>query len=142
MADRRNSPGRDEILAVDGAPSVRDLDYWVRKGYLRPVIQARGTRRSVWTWPLAEQRVAVTMGRLVTAGLRPDAAERIARLRVEGFAGNGQPVTAFERLIAAGLEPDAAERAARHPTGGPVVLAPGVIISLFPLPGTAVGAVA
>ena len=30
----------------------------------------------------------------------------------------------------------------RHPTGGPVVLAPGVIISLFPLPDSVVEAVA
>jgi len=44
--------------------------------------------------------------------------------------------------VAAGLRPDAAERVARHPTGGPVVLAPGVIISLFPLPDSVVEAVA
>ena len=37
------------------------------------------------------------------------------------------------RLIAAGLKADAARKVARHPTGGPVVLAPGVIISLFPI---------
>jgi len=49
---------------------------------------------------------------------------------------------AMGRLVAVGLRPHLAERVARHPTGGPVVLAPGVIISLFPLPGTAVGAVA
>ena len=40
---------------------------------------------------------------------------------------------AMGRLVAVGLRPHLAERVARHPNWGPVVLAPGVIISLFPL---------
>lgn len=39
---------------------------------------------------------------------------------------------AIARLTAAGLTPEAAETVARHPTQGPVVLGPGVIVSLFP----------
>jgi len=35
------------------------------------------------------------------------------------------------RLVRAGLRPAVAETVARHPRGGPVVLAPGIVISLF-----------
>lgn len=37
----------------------------------------------------------------------------------------------ISRLRAAGLNAAAARKVARHPTWGPVVLGPGVIISLF-----------
>ncbi len=37
------------------------------------------------------------------------------------------------RLIAAGLTPEAAEKVAQHPRGGPVILAPGIVISVFAL---------
>jgi len=130
------SPGLAEILNAPGGPSYRQIEYWVDKGYLRPEGAGNEGDRAMWSWPPAEQRVAVAMGRLVADGLRPDVAERIARLQVEGST------TIFDRLVAAGLRPDAAERVARHPTGGPVVLAPGVIISLFPLPDSVVEAVA
>ncbi len=40
---------------------------------------------------------------------------------------------AITRLLAAGLTEEAAERVARHPSWGPVSLAPGVIVSLHPL---------
>ena len=102
------SPGLAEILNAPGGPSYRNIEYWVDKGYLRPDLAEIDGDRAMWSWPPAEQRVAIAMGRLVAAGLRPDAAERVAR----------------------------------HPTGGPVVLAPGVIISLFPLPDSVVEAVA
>lgn len=42
-------------------------------------------------------------------------------------------VAGRDRLIAAGLTADAAELVARHPGWGPVVLAPGVIVSLHPV---------
>lgn len=45
-----------------------------------------------------------------------------------------QVAAAIDRLVAAGLRPEVAEVVAHHPRGGPVVLAPGVVISLFPLP--------
>ncbi len=37
------------------------------------------------------------------------------------------------RLRAAGLTRAAAEKVAQHPRGGPVVLGPGIVVSLFPL---------
>lgn len=49
-----------------------------------------------------------------------------------------QQITAGrDRLVAAGLTLEAAERVARHPGWGPVVLAPGVIVSLHPVRTTA-----
>jgi hypothetical protein len=102
----KQSPGLEEILAAPGGPSYRNIEYWVDKGYLRP--NPMPGERVMWSWPPAEQRVAIAMGRLVTAGLRPDAAERVAR----------------------------------HPNWGPVVLAPGVIISLFPIDADAASEVA
>lgn len=46
----------------------------------------------------------------------------------------------YERLVAAGLSAEAAELVARHPGWGPVVLAPGIIVSLHPLRDGGVGA--
>lgn len=43
------------------------------------------------------------------------------------------PAARMKRLLDAGLSEKAAELVARHPNGGPVVLAPGVVISLFAL---------
>lgn len=40
---------------------------------------------------------------------------------------------AVGRLLAAGLTSEAAEKVARHPGWGPVVLGPGVIVSLHPV---------
>lgn len=37
------------------------------------------------------------------------------------------------RLLAAGLTEAAAQKVARYPAGGPVILAPGVVVSLFAL---------
>lgn len=53
-----------------------------------------------------------------------------------------QIAAAIDRLTAAGLKPAAARKVARHPTWGPVVLGPGVIISLFPLPAASAREVA
>jgi hypothetical protein len=94
------SPGLAEILATEGGPSYRDLDYWVRKDYLQPEV-AENDLRSTWRWTPEEAKVAIAMARLVAAGLRPEAAEKVAR----------------------------------SPTWGPVVLGPGVVVSLFPLRG-------
>ena len=66
----------------EGAPldgiSYRQLDYWVRRGYLKPEYLAPGSgakRR----WTAEERRVAQTMARLVAAGFTPEAAHPIAR---------------------------------------------------------------
>jgi hypothetical protein len=37
------------------------------------------------------------------------------------------------RLIAAGLDSKTALKVARHPTGGPVIIGPGIVISVFPV---------
>ena len=49
---------------------------------------------------------------------------------------------AMARLQAAGLSVEAAEKVASHPSWGPVILGPGVIISLFELPASKAEAVA
>ena len=41
---------------------------------------------------------------------------------------------AIGRLTAAGLTAQAADKVARHPSWGPVILGPGVVVSLFALP--------
>lgn len=58
--------------------TYRQLDHWVRRGYLRPT---GGTCGSGYMrdWTDAEIRVARRMGRLVAAGFRTAAAAGIAR---------------------------------------------------------------
>lgn len=93
-----------EFLAATGI-TWRQLDYWNRAGYVHA--ERHDTPRSgghVRTWTDAELDIAESMGRLVRAGLRPDAAALVAR----------------------------------HPTGGPVILGPGIVISLF-APQTVLG---
>lgn len=52
------------------------IAHWVKAGWLRPHrCRATGAR----TWPPAEVDVARLMARLVTAGLTPEAAHRVAR---------------------------------------------------------------
>jgi MerR HTH family regulatory protein len=65
--------------------SYRQLDYWVRRGYLRPERRtARGgkygggqgvSRR----WPAAELEIARRMARLTAAGITPERAAVFAR---------------------------------------------------------------
>jgi hypothetical protein len=58
--------------------TYRQLDYWVRQGYLVPNHASPGS--GSWrSWPEPEMEVARMMGVLVTAGLRPEAAARVAR---------------------------------------------------------------
>lgn len=66
---------RPGVPQIDGV-TYRQLDYWIRQGYLRVAAEGSGSCR---TWPAAEVRVARIMARLVAAGVRPAAAERIAR---------------------------------------------------------------
>ena len=118
MPDRNRTtraPGMADILAARGGPTGRQVEEWIRLGLLRPTEAGPGDepvpgkgRRSRWVWPPSEARVAIAMGRLVAAGLRPPVAEVVAR----------------------------------HPKGGPVVLGPGIIISLFDLPAAASAEVA
>lgn len=58
--------------------SYRQLDFWARQGYLRPVRSSEGTGH--WRdWPEQEQAVARDMGLLTRAGLSAGLAHRIAR---------------------------------------------------------------
>lgn len=39
----------------------------------------------------------------------------------------------IRRLVAAGLSREAATAIAEHPAGGPVVIGPGIVVSIFPV---------
>jgi hypothetical protein len=72
-----------EQVAQAAGISYRQLDYWTRRGYLRPGMErskfgsGQGGRSRVW--PPAEVAVACRMARLVAAGLIPEAAAELAR---------------------------------------------------------------
>lgn len=58
--------------------TYRQLDHWVRAGYLKPEREQEGS--GYWRhWPEEERRVGREMGQLVQAGLIPAVAHRIAR---------------------------------------------------------------
>ncbi len=58
--------------------TYRQVDYWVRRGYLRPEHATDGSG-SVREWPAEELAVGERMGRLVAAGMAPVAAAVAAR---------------------------------------------------------------
>lgn len=58
--------------------TYRQMDYWVRQGYLRPIDPSPGSG-SHRRWPEEERAVARRMIRLVDAGLVPAVAHRVAR---------------------------------------------------------------
>lgn len=66
-----------EVLADTPTITYRQLDFWCSKGWLRP--DQRGGSGYARTFSGDEARVARTMARLVAAGLKPDAAHRVAR---------------------------------------------------------------
>lgn len=70
----------DEML--DAGLTARQVDYWARKGYLRPlqVATGHGVPRQ---WPALERDIARVMARLIAAGLAVDVAAASARLAVE-----------------------------------------------------------
>ena len=69
--------GRDAAIPLIEGISYRQLDFWVRRGYLHPVhAGGSGTYRH---WPDEEVRVAKEMARLVAVGIPPSLAVRIAR---------------------------------------------------------------
>lgn len=58
--------------------TYRQLDHWVKTGYVKAVNPRLGSgRRRYWT--AEEVRVVTTMATLVAAGVTPDAAARAAR---------------------------------------------------------------
>ena len=73
----RPSRSVDKILATTGI-TYRQLDYWVRIGYLRPDNPEPGSGISR-DWSDHELAVARTMGILIRAGLAVDRAATVAR---------------------------------------------------------------
>jgi MerR HTH family regulatory protein len=76
---------RPEELGI----TYRQLDYWTRQGYLRPV-QPHSNIRSGGTgyarqWPESELAIAASMGRLIRLGLTAEAAHRVARAGRESW---------------------------------------------------------
>lgn len=67
------------VAVIDGV-SYRQLDFWVRRGYLKPHNATPGSGYSR-EWTTDEAAVATTMGRLVIAGFTPELAHRVARAR-------------------------------------------------------------
>ncbi|MGH3630587.1 MAG: MerR family transcriptional regulator [Sciscionella sp.] len=58
--------------------SIRQVEYWIEQGWLRPDVAAPGSGRRR-TFPPFEVHVAALMLTLTQAGLSPDAAQRAAR---------------------------------------------------------------
>lgn len=73
----RTSPGLQDILDAEGGPTYRQVEYWVDKGWLKPDRNQSEGARILWSWPPREQRVAILMGRLFNAGLRPEVAAQV-----------------------------------------------------------------
>lgn len=65
-------------LAEEAGLTPRRLDYWTRRGYLKPVEENPGSGRERH-FTLWETRVARRMAGLVEAGLTVEAASRLAR---------------------------------------------------------------
>lgn len=64
--------------------TYRQLDHWVRRGYLHPRGgEGSGHHRK---WPPDEVEVGVRMAVLVRSGYLPAAAARLARYGAEGVA--------------------------------------------------------
>ena len=62
--------------------TYRQLDHWVRRGYLEPAWVTNHTGRGRGTgreWTTTETAVACLMGRLTRAGLAPATAATVAR---------------------------------------------------------------
>lgn len=66
--------------AEDVNATYRQLDYWIRRGWLHPLGTGSGNRRQ---WPETERRAARIMARCVNAGLTPEAAASVARSVLE-----------------------------------------------------------
>lgn len=90
------APTLSEVLATTGA-TYRQLDFWVRRGYLKPRNATPGSgfpRR----WPTEEVTVAAAMTQLVAAGLTVEAAHHAAR---NGGQLPGGKYQVIERVVQA-----------------------------------------
>lgn len=72
-------------LALPGV-TYRQLDYWVRAGYLRPTVPTPGTG-TARDWSPEEIEIARLMARLTAAGFDLAVAARVAREQVEEPTG-------------------------------------------------------
>lgn len=73
-------PGYQDLIAA--GLTVRQIDYWTTRGYLRADTNNPGTGHDR-SWSGDELRVARTMARLAKAGLTPAAAHEVARGRAQ-----------------------------------------------------------
>jgi DNA-binding transcriptional MerR regulator len=85
-----------QVLTASGI-SYRQLDFWVRAGYLKPSTPARGYG-SVRRFPATEAEIAAYALELITAGFTASAALDYARRLVETQA----PITLAAGLIEIG----------------------------------------
>ena len=97
-------------IAREAGVTYRQLDYWIRAGYVRPLdpLPGTGTARQ---WPEEEREVVMTMARLVDAGFTVPAAAVLAREIVECELG-GEAMSLIGDGIILVVEP-VAERAPR-----------------------------
>lgn len=70
----------EQMLAT--GVSYRQLDYWCRRGYLRPVEASPGTG-CIRVWPAVERDVALLITRLQAVGVELVKAAQIARSLVD-----------------------------------------------------------
>lgn len=80
MTTEPNHLSTEQMLTAGLTP--RQLNYWVRRGYLRPETASPGTG-SPRRWPPTEQDIARLMVRLTRAGLIPAIAASAARVAIE-----------------------------------------------------------
>lgn len=65
------------VIATTGC-TYRQVDYWVRCGYIRPDLQATGQGSDRWFLGSSYMH-ACTVAALVLSGVSPDAADHLAR---------------------------------------------------------------
>lgn len=68
-------------IAPTSDATYRQLDHWIRKGYIVPLNPNPGSGRHLRVFDRAEQRVINLMVRLVEAGFPPELAARLARAK-------------------------------------------------------------
>lgn len=87
-------------------PTQRQLDYWTKRGYLRPQVVSPGSGVAR-EWPIREREIARLMKRLVDAGLTVALAARVARQHTQhrGLAGSpGWTLSGTSHRIAPGVD--------------------------------------
>lgn len=68
---------RMDLLLIRAGISYRQLDYWVRCGWLHP--RQLGGSGNPRDFSVDEERVLLRMARLVNAGMKPEEAAGLAR---------------------------------------------------------------